>query len=293
MKKLRSLGIICLLITSCYQPGSENTKSTDSLLSTIDTVNHNHKPPEPGNIDISDLKENKVFKDSDLYIKFSNFILQKTYIHDRYEGQWRYNSSERGNIFITCSILISSKSKDPSLPIICLFALDGKALRLKGTFDYNFSEWENYGTYLGNNADYGNDFAHTEKIRFDIGVEVDKNEIKDKQLYILAKNDACVIRNEDRFQEPAVKYDSESCVTGGDITSLDQLKNFVIVKIISQQSDRKKTAKNRNRYGGIDYGFIVSLPKNGKEPPQKKGYIAVTGKNRNGHDTVLYIKGEQ
>ncbi len=55
----------------------------------------------------------------------------------------------------------------------------------------------------------------------------------------------------------------------------------------------KKRKSKKNSHGGIDYGFVVSLPQNGKVPPKKKGYIALTGRNRNGHDTVLYIKGEE
>jgi len=53
----------------------------------------------------------------------------------------------------------------------------------------------------------------------------------------------------------------------------------------------KRTKKKSN---GIDLtGFTVGLPKDGKEPPKKKGFISLTGTNRKGHDTVIYVKGDE
>lgn len=49
--------------------------------------------------------------------------------------------------------------------------------------------------------------------------------------------------------------------------------------------------KKYNKYRGVDYGFHPAL--DGKEPPKRPGYIAISGKNRNGHDTIVYIKGYQ
>ena len=57
--------------------------------------------------------------------------------------------------------------------------------------------------------------------------------------------------------------------------------------------DGFKWGSSKKRKPKFDYGFTVALPKDGKQPPQKKGYISVTGRNRNGHDTVIYIKGYQ
>lgn len=49
---------------------------------------------------------------------------------------------------------------------------------------------------------------------------------------------------------------------------------------------------SRNKPNGIDLtGFTVALPRYGKEPLPKQGYIPLTGINRKGHDTVIYIKG--
>jgi hypothetical protein len=277
---------LCLLY-SCSDSTQESTKNT-----SVDTTNRKVVVVAQGKLTADQMKETFSYRDSDIYIKFGRFIPQKNYIHDNYGVQYKYNQAERGELYITCQIRVTAKSKDPTLPIFCAYSFGNGVFIPMGTFDYNFTQWQDYGTYLGNNADFGNDFAHTATIPFNIGLAVEKSKLK-SPVYIMALKSPCVVRSEERFREPPVKYDDGSCVTGGDITSLDQLKNFILIKIINQPSQRKRLANNRNEYGGIDYGFIVSLPKNGKEPPQKKGYIAVTGKNRNGHDTVLYIKGEQ
>ena len=56
----------------------------------------------------------------------------------------------------------------------------------KGNFTVRFNRWEDYGTYLGNDHDFSNDFAKTSSIRFKIGVEV-PNEITQKPYAIILK----------------------------------------------------------------------------------------------------------
>lgn len=242
------MALLCLVYSSCDVSGNETVVNQKSNTSPV--------KPQTATLNISNLKGLNAYSDLDIKIKFGQFIFQKTYIHDRYQGQYVYNSAERGDIYITSSILIDSKSKDPALPIICAFIWNGKSLEMRGSFDYNLSYWQDYGMYLGNNPDWNNDFAHTEKIRFDIGLEVEKNNIKGYPLYIMALNSPCVTREEDRFKQPVVKYNDGSCITGGDIESLDQLKNFTLIKIINEPKLNKKLASNLNKYGGVDYGFI-------------------------------------
>lgn len=55
-----------------------------------------------------------------------------------------------------------------------------------------------------------------------------------------------------------------------------------------------KPKPSRKKTNGVDLsGFTVSLPKDGKEPPKRKGFITLTGTNRKGHDTVIYVKGDE
>ncbi len=239
MKPLALLSDYILCVTFLFLAVSCNNTDSASKTPTIehpDTSTINPNPTTiPGNLRVENLKELTVFKNADLQLKFANFILQKTYVHDRYSEEYHYNSAERGNIFITSSVSIFSKSKDPKLPVICAFILDGKTLKLRGTFNYNFSRWEDYGTFLGNNADFGNDFAHTEKIQFDIGLEVEKENIKGFPIYILAKNEPCVEREENRLKEPPVSYSDGNCITGGDISSNEELAAYTIIKIIKNK----------------------------------------------------------
>lgn len=278
------VGLGCLVLFSC----DTTTTPSKTVVTAIDTT---VKPKNMPHLIVDSLKATNSYRDSDIHIRFGSFLFQKQYTHDDYGYQYRYNDAERGDLFITCEISITAKSKDPTLPIFCAYNFKDGVLTPLGTFAYNFTRWEDYGTYLGNDADFGNDFAHTATIPFKIGLEVGKSDLK-SPVYILALKNTCVVRNEDRFQQPAVKYDNGSCVTGGNITSMNELKDFIIVKIIGQ-SNRNKIAKKGSGHSIIPFGFTVSLPKDGKEPPKKKGYISLTGTNREGHDTVIYVKGDE
>jgi hypothetical protein len=279
--KITSTLIMASICLFCFSCG-------DSPPAVVTTKPKPVNKPKIASLDLSNLKEQYSYSNSDIKIKFGQFIFQHTYIHDRYEGQYRYNSAERGEVYITSAITVDAKSKDPDFPIICAFTWDGKTLSQIGTFDYNFSYWQDYGTYLGNNPDWGNDFAHTEKIHFDIGLQVEGEDIKSHPIYIMALTEPCISRDEDRFKEPTVQYNDGDCATGGDITSLDELKPFTLIKIIGNPSSKKPQKRNKyNKYGGIDYGFIS--PKKDTVKIKNHGYGWVRIKD-NGKDTVIFRK---
>ncbi|VVO17129.1 hypothetical protein [Pseudomonas fluorescens] len=134
-------------------------------------------------------------------------------------GRWQYNdhgdeyeyrNAERGAQYVTAQVTYSSKEKDPSLMAMAVYApRDGKLKRL-GEMGFEFVKWESYATFLGNYHDSGNDFAHSEKIRFSMGVQVQNEEVV-KPLYIIAARKECANRREDRFGNPPVKYVTYSC----------------------------------------------------------------------------------
>ena len=75
----------------------------------------------------------------------------------------------------------------------------------EGIMEVRFAYWQDYGHYLGNYPDYGNDFAKTSTIRFKLGDEVSK-EITAKPYAIVLKKTNGLSRKYDRYKNPPVSY---------------------------------------------------------------------------------------
>lgn len=127
-------------------------------------------------------------------------------------NEYEYREPERGAQYVTAQVTYSSKQKDPNLLAMAVYsARDGKLKQL-GQMGFEFVKWESYATFLGNYHDSGNDFSHSEKIRFSMGVQVQKEELI-KPLYIIAAKKGCASRSSDRFGRPPVQYLTYSCQT--------------------------------------------------------------------------------
>lgn len=125
-------------------------------------------------------------------------------------GEYEYRTAERGSRYITANVAYSSKSKDPKLAPLIVYASNGGELKRLGVMKFEFVRWSSYATFLGNYHDDGNDFAHTASIRFSMGLQVDSGAIS-KPLYIVASSTGCAERSSDRFGNPPVSYSTYSC----------------------------------------------------------------------------------
>lgn len=133
----------------------------------------------------------------------------RNWVFDAYAGNYRYKEAERGQKWVTARVNISSRDKDPSLPGVAVYVESGKTLRRVGEMWYRFARWDDYGSYLGNHADYRNDFAHTATIPFSLGSSVNDNERS--PLYVVATTEGCHARDYDRFSNPPVSYMPRNC----------------------------------------------------------------------------------
>ncbi|ROQ53792.1 hypothetical protein [Pseudomonas putida] len=127
-----------------------------------------------------------------------------------YGDEYEYRSAERGSKYITAKVTYSSKSKDPRLAPLVVYASNGGELKRLGVMGFEFVSWSNYATFLGNYHDDANDFAHKASIRFSMGLQV-PNEAITKPLYIVASSSGCADRSSDRFGNPPVSYSTYSC----------------------------------------------------------------------------------
>lgn len=157
------------------------------------------------------LEQETSIRQGDCKLTFSNIKLTNRWIFDRYGNEWRYIEAERGNKYLTFTLSITAESKSPKLPPIYVYQLIDGHLQYKATAFYKFYRWEDYGSYLGNNSDYGNDFARTETIRFSPGAELEMDDFNKYPTFLMVKKSNCVIRNKDRFGNPPISYSSTTC----------------------------------------------------------------------------------
>ena len=178
---------------------------TDSLINASKGISDSIKKAEEKNKlnRLKLIKETSTVKVNDVSLKFLNVSTSNNWIHDNYGSEYFYNSSERGNIFIVARISISADTKNPNLPPISILTLKKNEIICIGNLTYKFTKWADYGTYLGNYADYGNDFAHTKTISFTCGLEISNTDLN-FPVYVAVKKENTYARREERFHTPPV-----------------------------------------------------------------------------------------
>lgn len=148
----------------------------------------------------------------DVTVSFSGFSIGKEFAHDSYStygsSQWFYNTADKGNKYITCAMSATSNSSDPKLPTLGLYSVDGDELKYEGRFRIEFARWDDYGTYLGNEPDFHNDFAKVNTVKFKLGCEVDES-VFSKPYIVVLKLVNTQVRNYERFKDPPYWYSGD------------------------------------------------------------------------------------
>lgn len=124
---------------------------------------------------------------------------------------WKYLDAEKGRKFVTATVTVSSRSKDPLLFGIGAYVANGATLTHVGKVRYRFIRWRDYGSFLGTQADFRNDFAHSSRIPFSIGVSVADEELRRRPLYLVATREGCHRRLYERFGQPPIQYVPGNC----------------------------------------------------------------------------------
>ena len=143
-------------------------------------------------------------------ITLSGVNQTKRWISDAYDSQYHYRDSEKGSAFIVARVKVTSNNKNPSLPGVALYRSEGATLKRVANFGYEFGSWKDYGSYLGNYSDYGNDFAHTNAILMSIGADAELSALT-RPLFLVATKEGCYSRNYERFRNPPVSYVGGNC----------------------------------------------------------------------------------
>lgn len=161
------------------------------------------------------LKQSPTYTADDVSIQLSSAAIAGTWAFDSYGSGYRVFEAERGTRFVTARVTVTSKSKDlkdPALFGIGVYTVDGAEMNLVGELRYRFARWDDYGSYLGNDADFRNDFAHSSSVPFSLGAQIEEDKLK-RPLYLVVTSEGCHKRRTERFERPPVSYVPGECLT--------------------------------------------------------------------------------
>jgi len=178
------------------------------------------------------LKPTNIVTYEGLRIKVEKIWKGKRWSFDDYGNKFFFRDAKRGQKHIMARITIKSQSNNPSLPSILTYQMKGGRLIYLGTLKYRFRRWKDYGAYLGNYADYGNDFAHSESIPFNCGIEIPNNQLENGDIYVVLKKQECFFRTTTSIGNPAIKYKEGSCSPKKVLTVEDFEKKYTLLKIL-------------------------------------------------------------
>ncbi|MBR2250392.1 MAG: hypothetical protein IJ844_07795 [Prevotella sp.] len=188
-------------------PDSKESQQTSVILERIDNLIAKQKAEEERikALGFKALKANTIAVIDYNKVSFSNITTSSTFVFDSYGDSYRYRTADRGNVYITAVMSVTSSSKNPDLPTLAVYSINGDQMNLEGIMDVRFARWRDYGHYLGNYPDYSNDFAKTSTIRFKLGKEVSSDVMKNPYAIVLKKYNG-LSRKNDRYENPPVSY---------------------------------------------------------------------------------------
>ncbi len=169
----------------------------------------------------------------DVSLSFGAFKTASEFTFDSYStysgSEWRYLQADKGSKYISVPVSITSKNTNPKLPQCAVYTVNGDKLTLYGTFMTKLARWDDYGSYLGNDADFNNDFAKVNTVKFKLGIQVDE-EILKKPFVVLLRNQCALSRNENRYNNPPISYVG-SCGFEQEVT-VDSIQagNYTVIK---------------------------------------------------------------
>ena len=157
-------------------------------------------------------------------ISIGSFSISNTFTFDAYDDRYFYKTADRDSKYVSARISISSKDKNPNLPIFHVYSVDGDELIYEKQLLLKFARWEDYGSYLGNYHDNGNDFAKTSTIPFKVGVELN-NTLLSKPLVIVCHKQNVMSRIYNRYDNPPVSYLVSSYYSPQKVLTLSDLND--------------------------------------------------------------------
>jgi len=138
-------------------------------------------------------------------LKVESLKLANTWTFDsRNDGEYHYRDAEKGSSYLLMNVTVHSTDKDPMLPEVAVYTIDGKEMTRVGVFSYEFRRWQSYGTFIGLYHDFKNDFARASAVPFNAAASV-INYYAKKPFAVVATGKNCYERG-DAIGQPNVRY---------------------------------------------------------------------------------------
>ena len=155
--------------------------------------------------------------------------------HDKAGKKIKTEKAPRDHSYILANLLVYAEESNPVLPALALYQLEEDHLKLVEKFQYHFHSWSSYAHYLGEMPDPKNDFNKTRGIKFNTAVLVPNKILKEETLFLLATRQPCITREDDRFNNPPVKYQDRQCTLKNSLTAEEVLEGYRIFKIFNKK----------------------------------------------------------
>lgn len=154
---------------------------------------------------------------------------------DGYVYSYYQSEAERGATYVFARFSISAKSKNPELPPMALYRIDGDKMEFVSHLSYRFRRWEQYGTYLGNYHDSGNDFAYSSTIAFTAGYEVNLEAFEQYPHVVVVQRKQCVDRRRNPRDTPEISYGyGLRCATAKSLSLADFDNDYAVIKMFNK-----------------------------------------------------------
>lgn len=154
------------------------------------------------------INPNIIVRGPEISAKYGDLTFASRFISDRYDSSYHYRDADRDTKFALINLTATAGKSitAPELPAAGLYWANGASLEKLGDFKIEFARWEDFGTYLGNYPDSRNDFAKTQTITFNLGVQINDEVLKKRPLYVVATKNGCIKRSYEGFRNPPEYY---------------------------------------------------------------------------------------
>lgn len=147
------------------------------------------------------------------------------------QGDYHYRTPEKGSTYLLLNVTVESAEKNPFLPDLAVFVIDGKEMRRVSGFNYKFRRWQSYGSFIGLYHDFKNDFAHVSTVPFNAAASLSKENSK-KPFAVVATGKNCHVR-ESVIGQPNLSITSTPGCASKEVLTVDDFKDKSGFQIIS------------------------------------------------------------
>lgn len=139
----------------------------------------------------------------------------KKWIFDRTGYQYFLRDADKGHQMYSLDITVGSKGQNPELPSVEAWTVEGGQARRVCTFEWKFHRWDDYGSYLGNYHDSGNDFAKSDTVKFTVGHQLSDESLAGFLIVGVRKEKkGQFLRIYDKLGRPEIRYESRELMPG-------------------------------------------------------------------------------